>query len=144
LLLLAAGCSAGARHSTPRVPVPATVALPEDSGPPCPAATPVPPAWPARVPAGFPWPDGRVSKIVDNDPHAIDVRVEVPRSLRDSAAFVAERLPAAGYTLQGGSTTATKVDVPFVRGSTVYGRLTVRAGATRCTTEWQLDVVTHA
>jgi hypothetical protein len=143
--VLATGCTSGgsggraAEHATPPAPSsPVHVSLsfpPSTEPPPCPHPASRP-AWPPGVPSGFPWPGGRVTRVDRTKPDLLQVRLEAPLSLRESALFVVRRLPAAGFRLGRGDAEATELDAPFAKGEDLRGLVRVFVTAKPCTTLW--------
>ncbi len=70
-------------------------------------------AWPAITPQGLPVPPGLnvIDTTVNGASHQI--RFTTAQSIKQASAFLAQSLPAAGFTLHGGDSEEAEVDQPF-------------------------------
>ncbi|HEU0129515.1 MAG TPA: hypothetical protein VFQ85_00810 [Mycobacteriales bacterium] len=136
-----AGCTGESPEPTA---APTTPAVPTatDTGPHCPAPTRPAAAWPKSVPEVIPKPAGLVIQKTDTSKgNIIQVRSQVPISLRESVLFIVKEFPKAGFTLSRGDAEATEADAPFQRGDALRGLVRVFATDDPCSTLWLYAVV---
>jgi hypothetical protein len=117
------GCAAGAADAEP-APVSSHAAKAPAASGGCPTAVSLP--MPKGFPAGLPVPAGAVVTSVE---HRTGDRLVIATVVRDgfeaTLAFLQQRLPRAGYTLEEGEVEADDAESDFT-SATVEGRWTLR------------------
>jgi hypothetical protein len=123
-------------------PTTAAVASPTSTVPACPQKSAGVQTWPKEVPSVVPKPAGlKIQKIDTSKGNVVQVRSEVPVSLRESVLFIVREFPKAGFTLSRGDAEATEADAPFQRGDALRGLVRVFATDQPCLTVWIYAVV---
>lgn len=107
LMLVAPACSA----DPPRAATPHSRAA-SPSASPCPAGSQAQ-KWPATVPAELPVPPGLQVLKTGRSGTSDVISFRTSQSIKEAAVSLAQRLPAAGFTLRGGDSEADEVDQPF-------------------------------
>jgi hypothetical protein len=143
-LALTCALSACTGETNDPSPVPSTVAAPTPTSTikPCPVKSAADQKWPREVPSVVPKPAGlKIVKIDTTKGNVVQVRSEVPFSLREAVLFIVREFPKAGFTLSRGDAEATEADAPFQRGEALRGLVRVFATEDPCLTVWLYAVV---
>ncbi|MDQ1713752.1 MAG: hypothetical protein QOE45_3202 [Frankiaceae bacterium] len=119
-----------------------TAPTPSSSVPACPRRAVADQQWPKDVPSVVPKPPGLKIVMVNNTKgNVVQVRSEVPFSLRESVLFIVREFPKVGFTLGRGDAEQSEADAPFQRGEALRGLVRVFATDQPCTTVWLYAVV---